>query len=125
MATTASKDTERPDRPRPRGAALVATILLIGSGVGYRAVASRVVEFFDIAPLRPGGLAQLPRQLSEWRGRDQPLDERVVDIVRADDHLSRVYERQGREKVSLFVALRRRDVAYGVPARELAPHRPR
>ena len=112
------------DRRACRVAALFATALLVGTGLGYRAVAARLVDWAAIAPFSPGTLAQLPLQIGDWTGRDQPLDERVIEVVDADDHISRLYTRGGRKAVSLFLALRRRDVAYGVPARELMPHRP-
>lgn len=108
-----------------RGAAsLLAVALLVGSGVGYRVLASRITDLFAIAPLEPGALAQLPARIGEWLGHDKPLDEWTLDWIHADDHVSRVYTRGATDTVSMLIALRRRDVAYGVPATALMPHRP-
>lgn len=105
-------------------AALLAVALLVGSGVGYRVLASRVTDLFVISPLVPGALAQLPARIGDWTGHDRPLDEWTLEWIHADDHVSRVYTRGATDTVSMIIALRRRDVAYGVPAKELMPHRP-
>ncbi len=105
-------------------ALFVAIALLVVSGVGYRAVASRHADWIAIPPLPAGGLTQLPLQVGDWSGQDSPLDARTVEILDADDHLNRVYKIRGGQGVGLFVAVRRRDVAYGVPAGDLVPHRP-
>jgi EpsI family protein len=93
-------------------------LLLVLSGVGYRVVADYLARPGNSLPLPPGTLARLPLRLGGWHGRDEALDEAVVEATDTDDQLSRVYARgQGAESVSLFVA-------YGVRARDLAPHRP-
>ncbi|MHC4233946.1 MAG: exosortase-associated EpsI family protein [Planctomycetota bacterium] len=119
-----TKGSENVEHGRHRVAALVALALLVASGVAYRAVVWRVAEFFAIEPIPPGALAVLPRQIGDWTGHDEPLDERTVVVVDADDHLARVYTSDDGEVASLFIALRRRDVAFGVPASALVPHRP-
>ena len=121
MATPDAKNLES---PWPWVAVLVAMVLLLGSGVGYRAVASRHAHWVAILALPAGTLGQLPLQLSGWSGHDRPLEVRTVEILDADDYLNRVYKTGRGEAVTLFVAVRRRDVAYGVPARDLVPHRP-
>lgn len=107
-----------------RIAALVAVAMMVASGLAYRAVADLLANWTALAPFPRGTLAELPLRIGEWVGRDDPLDERVVEVVDADDHVSRVYAKGRGEAVSLFIALRRTDIAYGVPARELMPHRP-
>ncbi|UCG17295.1 MAG: exosortase-associated EpsI family protein [Phycisphaerales bacterium] len=114
------------DKPGYVTAALVAAALLLGSGIGYRAVASRLSDFIGIAPLPQGTLAQLPLRIGEWVGQDVPVDERILKIADVDDYVNRIYERRGEKATaSLFLAFRRRDVAYGVPVRALMPHHPK
>ena len=108
-----------------RAAASAAIVLLVGSGLAYRAASPRVADIFDIAPLPPGTLNGLPLSLGGWLGENAPIDKDILRIADVDDYVNRVYrDPQGGDAVSLFVAFRRRDVAYGVPVRELMPHRP-
>ena len=108
-----------------RAATSAAIVLLLGSGLAYRAASPRVADIFDIAPLPQGTLNGLSLSLGGWLGENTPIDAGVLRIADVDDYVNRVYQDpQGKDTVSLFVAFRRRDVAYGVPVRELMPHRP-
>ena len=119
-----TKQTDNPKKRHSWAAAVAALALLLGSGLGYRAVASRHADWIAIPPLPAGSLAPLRLQVGDWSGEDSPLDAGTIEVLDADDHLNRLYKSRGGEAVELFVALRRRDVAYGVPARDLVPHRP-
>lgn len=109
-----------------RAAALGAIVLLVGSGIGHRVLAWRRADLFSISSFPAGTLEKLPRQIGDWTGGEKPLelDKRVVEILDADDRISRVYARGPAEGVTLWVVMRRSDVAYGVHPRELMPHRP-
>lgn len=113
--TTASTQTN--SRP-PKAAVGVALVLLIGFGLGYRLLAAHVSSPTEPLPLDPGGLERLPLEIEEWTGREVPLEERIIQATDTDAHLNRTYARHGgMEVVGLFLA-------YGVRARDLAPHRP-
>ena len=57
-----------------RAAASAAIVLLVGSGLAYRAASPRVADIFDIAPLPPGTLNGLPLSLGGWLGENAPID---------------------------------------------------
>jgi EpsI family protein len=100
------------------GTLVVAIVLLIGSGAGFRVLAAYYARPPDSVPIPKGTLGKLPLQIGDWTGRDLPMDERVIRATDTDDLVNRCYERSGsREAVSFFVA-------YGVRLRDLAPHRP-
>ncbi len=99
-------------------AVLLATVWLIGGGTAYRALASRYARSPESVALPPGTLARLPLEIEDWRGREVPLDEAIIQATDTDQCLNRLYARRGsRESVALFVA-------YGVRLRDLMPHRP-
>ena len=122
MATPDAKNLES---PRPWVAVLVATILLIGGGLGYRAAAGRLADVFAIPPLPRGVLAKLSLEIGGWTGRDsEALNERIFEELRADEYVGRTYTRMGNEAVALFIALRRNDIGYGLSTQHLMPHEP-
>ena len=105
-------------RPYPLGGAVVGVILLVASGFGYRALASRYASVGRATPIPKGTLARLPLELGDWTGTDVPLDEAIIRRTDTDDHLNRNYTRRdGRAVVSVFIG-------YGVNIRDLMPHRP-
>jgi len=99
-------------------AALTALALLIVTGTGYRILAYHLARPTQSVPLPPGTLAKLPLKIGGWIGKDVPLDPAIIRATDTDDHINRVYYRNGRtERVGVFIA-------YGVRARDLMPHRP-
>jgi len=99
-------------------AVLAALGLLLGCGVWYRLQAGRYARYGASIALPPGALARLPMEIGDWRGRDLPLAEKVVQATDTDDRVNRVYERPAsRHRVSLWVG-------YGLRLRDLTPHRP-
>ena len=99
--------------------AVIALVLLLVSGAGYRSLAAWYDQSSDSVAIPAGTLnGLLPLTLGEWTGRDEEVDEYVLQKTGTDDHVNRVYERkQGRDSVSLWIA-------YGVRLRDLMPHRP-
>jgi EpsI family protein len=78
--------------------AVTAFCLLLGAGVIAKASRSEVVP-----PREP--FANFPFQVGSWRGLDtQPLDERTLAVLGADDHLSRIYHQGQKDVAGLFVA---------------------
>ncbi len=104
---------------RMRLSVILALLVLVGSGVGYRAVARRYALIQAAVPLECGTIAQhLPLEIDGWTGVDVPLTEGIIRATDTDDHVFRSYNRTGsREAVTLFVG-------YGIRLRDLMPHRP-
>ncbi len=99
-------------------AAIAASILVLVSGLAYRALAARLAHSGTTSPIVPEALQRLPMQIGSWTGQDVPLDEAVVRKTGTDGRINRRYSRYaGAENVGLYIA-------YGVTARALAPHRP-
>lgn len=99
-------------------AMVVASLLMIGSGVGYRTAAARMSQPLESAPLPAGRLAQLPLQFGDWKGEEAPLSTEIAERTDSDQQVNRVYinPRSG-AVVGVFVA-------YGLRMRDLVPHRP-
>jgi EpsI family protein len=75
---------------------IVGVLLLLGAAV--IAKASRVEE---VPPREP--FSQFPFQIGGWRGQDtERFDERTMEVLGADDYLSRYYHSQ-RATVGLYV----------------------
>jgi EpsI family protein len=99
-------------------AALVAIALLLGAGIGFRALDDYLSRPTHSVPLPPGTLARIPFRIGAWVGESVALDERVREATDTDDLLNRRYALPGGHAgVELYVA-------YGVKARDLMPHRP-
>jgi EpsI family protein len=74
--------------------AVVAVVLLVTTGIAYRAMAARL--YGDaLTPVKlPVPLKQIPEQIGGWVGKDQPIPENIVAYMRqnfADDYVSRRY----------------------------------
>lgn len=97
---------------------VVACALLIGSGAGFRAYAAYLNQPSDgELKIRPA-LATIPLTFGPWRGEDIPVDSYVRKATDTDDLVHRRYVREGgNDSLRLYVA-------FGVRARDLAPHRP-
>jgi len=90
--------------------------LLTVSGVAYRCAARRLDRPPAATPLTNEQLAALPMRIGAWEGVDVPMDEAIVEATDTDAHVHRTYSLGG-HTVGLYVA-------YGLRARDLAPHRP-
>lgn len=111
------KRTESPSGGSQVGT-IVALALLIGTGAGYRAMASWFEREGGAVSLGVGALDDAPLLIGAWIGRDLPLDEAIVKRTDTDAHLNRQYvKRAGRERIALFMGA-------GVRVRDLLPHRP-
>lgn len=105
--------------PRPvMTAAITASILMLILGLGYRVLAARLSAPLNTTPISPSVLELLPLQISDWTGREVPLDAAIIRATDTDAHINRSYSRNNSmEFISLYVAT-------GVKARDLMPHRP-
>lgn len=78
---------------------LVILALCFGGTAVYANRATRP----EIVPLRRP-LAEVPLGLDAWEGRDLPrLSADILQVLGADDYLNRMYVRQSRDVVSLYV----------------------
>lgn len=80
-------------------AALILTILLLGQAA--------VFYGFSRGEMRPSHrpLDQLPTQLGDWKMLQQGVMEKeVLDVLRADDYLTRWYAKDSKTFASLFIA---------------------
>jgi len=99
-------------------AAAVAGFLMFVSSAAYRVLAARLEAPVNTPSLSPAALERLPLQFESWKGKDVPLDEAIVRATDTEAHINRVYsQNNSSEYISLYIA-------YGVRARDLAPHRP-
>jgi len=99
-------------------ATVVASFIMLSFGIGYRVLAARLAAPVDTIALSPEALERLPLQIGDWTGRQVPLDDAVVRATDTDAHINRSYSRRNSlESLGLYIA-------YGVKARDLAPHRP-
>jgi hypothetical protein len=78
---TAPPDAPRPDPPRTKSA-LIAIVVLV-AGV-YRTLEAYCNRPAESKLLPPGTLARLPLELGDWRGEDQPLDQRTIEATDTD-----------------------------------------
>ena len=99
-------------------ATIAASFIMLSFGIGYRVLAARLAAPVDTIALSPEALERLPLQIGDWTGRQVPLDDAVVRATDTDAHINRSYSRRNSlESLGLYIA-------YGVKARDLAPHRP-
>lgn len=94
-----------PGNTIPMSSCLAAVALLLGTGVGFRLLSQAIGASLGqiMTPSRP--LADIPLKLGPWLGRDETLDERVLNLKSFDDDfVNRVYHntKDGRQ-VWLFI----------------------
>ena len=73
---------------------ILAILLLIGSGVTYRGLASRLKLVLDTPNKLPIPLSDFPTQIGNWVGEDLPIPTTTKEYMEknfADDFLSRQY----------------------------------
>jgi EpsI family protein len=98
--------------------AVLASVVMLVSGIGYRVLAARPPGAANAVPLDPALLERFPMQLGDWTGQDIPMDEAIVDATGSDAHVNRQYsQRDGLAGVSLFIAC-------GTNVNEIMSHRP-
>ena len=99
-------------------AAVAAGFLMFISSAAYRVLAARLEAPVNTTSLSSAELERLSLQIESWKGKDVPLDEAIVRATDTEAHINRIYSRpNSSEYISLYIA-------YGVRARDLAPHRP-
>ncbi len=101
---------------RPALAAVVAGLLMLLFGWGYRTLATQLRASPTEIRIASDALEKVPMRIADWVGEDIPMDETIVRKTGTDAHINRRYSR-GIESVSLYVGC-------GARARDLMPHRP-
>lgn len=85
--------------------ALAASFLILIFGLTYRVLATRLGATITTTPISPDALQNFPIEITNWRGREEPLDETIVKRTGTDAHISRSYSRHnGSESVSFYLA---------------------
>jgi EpsI family protein len=105
-------------RLNTKTAPALAIALLLASYVWYDREAARVHAVLGgMLPLQKP-LSELPLTLGDWKGKEVPLDEAVVEASGTDDRVNRLYyNRRARQALTLYVCY------YGKP-RTMAGHYP-
>ncbi|MGE5644444.1 MAG: exosortase C-terminal domain/associated protein EpsI [Acidobacteriota bacterium] len=82
-----------------RGPARVLTLALVAQLIGVFAVSRKEI----VPPARP--LAEFPRTLGGWSlAQEGSVEKEIMDVLRADDVLTRNYTAPGNRTANLFVA---------------------
>lgn len=97
---------------------LLAAVLLVGSGLGYRLLAERLKLIVKKPVTLPVSLSNFPMQLGNWEGEDVPIRQTVLKVAGNDDYLNRQYiNKQTNEWSSVYLA-------YSARPRVMLGHRP-
>jgi len=77
-------------------------LILFGCLLAAAGTVARADRYEEVAPRQP--LSQLPMQIGDWTGVQQPpLSKAVLDVLRADDYLTRAYYAADKAVVGLYV----------------------
>ena len=93
-------------------------LLLVASGIGYRAMAKYLRIYEEMAVKLPRQLAVLPMQCGDWAGKDVPISISTLRVARNDDYINRLYiDGKNNEWVNLYIA-------YTARPRNMLGHKP-
>jgi len=99
-------------------ASVIVFFLMFLFGLSHRILASKLLYTGNLPPIDPNALAGFPLDINDWTGREEPLDDVIIEATGTDAHINRIYIRNnGLDNVTLYVA-------FGQRARDLMPHRP-
>jgi len=101
-----------------RVAWILAVLVMVGSGVGYRVLASRLERVVKNPIRLPIPLKAFPAVLDSWEGQEIPIPETVQRVAGNDDFLSRLYRN---EELGYWVRVY---IAYSAHPRTMLGHRP-
>ena len=83
---------------------LVVALLIVG--LGGKSMLAHHLENLDegrpSGPTRP--LAELPVQIGDWVGSEFPANPEILDLMKLDDHLQRIYRHPSGEEVVLWIS---------------------
>ena len=97
---------------------VLALILLILSGVGYRVLASRLKYTVETPIKLPVSLSAFPTEIGNWTGKDIPIPENLLRVARTDDFLNRLYvNRTNNQWANVYIP-------YTAHPRTMLGHRP-
>lgn len=99
-------------------AAFTAAFMMIIFGAAHRALTALLLNSEGLSSLSPDALETFPLQIKEWTGREEPLDEAVIEATDTEAYINRRYFRyNSSEQVCLYIAAGKRE-------RDLMTHRP-
>ncbi|MHC4423541.1 MAG: exosortase-associated EpsI family protein [Planctomycetota bacterium] len=97
---------------------VLAVIMLVLSGIGYRVLASRLRVLVDTPIKLPVPLSAFPTEIRNWTGKDVPIPQNVQRVAGSDDFLNRLYiNKSSNEWANVYVA-------YTARPRTMIGHRP-
>jgi len=108
------KDSDR----KPFVATIVATAIILISGVVFHMLVVRVGWSMSRLHIAPDMLESFPINIGDWTGQDIPLDEAIARKTGTDAHLNRRYIHTDNSKiVSLYIGCggRTAEIAYHQP----------
>jgi hypothetical protein len=96
----------------------ISIVLVMLSGVTYRALASRLKTVVGTAIELPVPLSDFPMQVDSWAGKDVPIPANIQKVAGNDDFLNRLYINESdRQWANVYVA-------YSARPRTMSGHRP-
>jgi EpsI family protein len=97
---------------------IVALVMLIASGIGYRAIAKYLKVFEEMPVKLSRHLAEFPVQVGDWTGRDVPVPTGTLEVAHNEDYLYRLYtSSKNTDWVNLYIA-------YTTSPRNMLGHKP-
>jgi EpsI family protein len=105
-------------KTKPRLVWIIAILILLLAGVGYRVLAERL-KLIASTPIRLSvSLSHFPLFIGAWQGKDVPLALNIQRTAGNDDYVNRLYiNREDKSWVNLYVA-------YTARPRTMTGHRP-
>lgn len=104
--------------PRAVGMAALVIVLIVGAGLGQRAITGWVRAALDVPIQLDPPLQSLAQTIGPWRGKEIPVSEGIRRIAGNDDFVSRTYRHsETGQEVSLYVG-------YTARPRTMLRHRP-
>lgn len=90
-----------PNRLRSR---VVLAVVLLSLGAGGRVALARQFHGSDTPQTLHRGLSEFPKQLGAWSGVDETPRKEVLDMMKLDDYLQRVYRHSTGQEVVLWIS---------------------
>ena len=98
-------------------AAVAASLMILLFGWACRMLAAQLGVPVTTTPIASNALGRFPMRITDWLGRDVPLDDAIVRRTDADALINRRYSHDCTEAVSFYLAC-------GTDTTELIRHRP-
>jgi len=97
---------------------IIAVLLLVSSGITYRALAARLKLVVGTPVELPVPLSAFPKQIGPWSGEDVPIPVNIQRVARNDAFLNRLFVNEARNQWANVY------IAYTAHPRTMLGHRP-